>query len=298
MSLLDENEVGVGYGYTEANTQRRAEGLKLSKMGERAIISFVGFFTYPETAAEAARDKKATPGKIKEAYDSALAARAKKFGVKAGDLTRAQLLDYNSALFRKQRVIFKKGVGMLESRLGLEGAEADKIWAAVGETREASLAIVLVLPHKKDGTLDKRTWDAQVAEGEFEVLPFRVNGKNLMALNAVRRGLVAQSQDLAHRDILLEVIDAKYSTITASPLGPAAWRALPDDKRDHILALADDLYDTLDDSRKLTTDQLRAKLIELGEAPVANGAAISAAVLEQLDRDAPAIDYSDALASY
>jgi hypothetical protein len=256
--------MAVGYDVLDDYSYKRAPSFKVGNKGDVHTVSFVSYLAFDEIAGLQAAKRKLAPGKVATAIAEARTARAKALGKKVEALEPIDMLDFDSVKFEAFRGLYNP-VGNLhyvESRIGLDGAEADKLWKSLdtsgkGQDRQYFCALILVYPIKRDGKIDTRAFAGQVEDGEVEILPWRFGQKNAAALGAVRKGLNAVDQSLTHRDVVVTVEDSQYGTITASPLANVHWRTLAEAQQQAIVEKAFEMYPLLRPFKQISTDELR-----------------------------------------
>lgn len=190
-----------------------------------------------------------------------LAAQAEKLGKGVDELLPHEKLDLARSIFKKIRAMYHDvetdTIGYVQSRIGLDGPEADAIWRSVGEEKRYYYTVLLTYPCNKKGELDK-----SALLRDSEVVPWRMGPKNFNRLIEIEEKLKevsAGANSLATYDLELKCTNGQYQNFDIDFKGAAVW--LKSKKlQAKILPEAVALYEKLVDIKKLTTPELKAKL--------------------------------------
>lgn len=201
-------------------------------------------------------DKEAVKAKLKEIY----AKRAEEWKVPVNELKDWQKLDLRKAQFKKVLTQFGKqpGVGLIVSRLGMDGPEADRAWNMLDDQSTYYYTVLLKYPTDRKGEVDV---PAILRDGE--VLPWRFAGGVFNRLIDINSSLkeVGDGVTLANQDLKMTCKNAQYQNFDIDFAGKAIW--LRNEKvRDKFLPLAYAMYEKMvsSDVRELSSADLREKL--------------------------------------
>lgn len=205
---------------------------------------------YKRTGAAKAENKAA----YEEMLAKALAKRAEVFAKKVEDLQDWEKLDLANAQFKKYTTHYHEDVGSVLSRLGKDGADADKIWRSLPEPRTYYSTIALFYPTDSSGNVDVKNI---VRDGFVRLWRFS-NGtfRTLISKNDM---LKEYKQSLANSDLKLVCKSSQFQTFDIDPAGAAIWLK-SEQVRSHFLPLAFGMYERLVDAKSMSTADLRDKL--------------------------------------
>lgn len=202
-------------------------------------------------------DKAAVKAKIQEV----LAKRAEELGVPVEKLEPWQKLDLREAKFKKVITQFGgkfPGVGLVVSRKGKDGAEADKAWNMLDDPSTYYYTIILKYPTDRKGEVD-----AAAILREGEVLPWRFAGGVFNRLIDINQSLkeVGDGLSLANQDLKMTCKNAQFQNFDIDFSGKALWTR-NDKIRDKFLPMAQALYEKMvsSDAREMSSADLREKL--------------------------------------
>lgn len=202
-------------------------------------------------------DKAAVKAKIK----AALVKRAEELDIPVEKLEPWQKLDLSEAKFRKVMTQFGgkiPGVGLVVSRKGKDGPEADKAWDKLDDPTFYHYTIILKYPTNRKGELDVK---AILRDGE--ILPWRFAGGVFNRLVDVNESLkeVGDGLSLANQDLKLTCKNAQFQNFDIDFAGKAAWTR-NDKIRDTFLPQAYALYERMvsSDAREMSSADLREKI--------------------------------------
>jgi hypothetical protein len=266
-----ENDVGLDEE-DKGNFRERDVWLKMSK-GEVRRASFVYFHTVDvqavQRAMKAAKDKgeKLTPEQLRLVQQKALEDRATALGKSVDQLTETDKLFLDECKFKKMRFHYQPGLGMVLSRMGMDGADADAVWKRLEEAKLAYTTLMLVYPTDRKGEINKATLAT-----DWQLIPWRFAQKTYETIWKLNAGLRENGMGLHTQDLKLECKDEKYQNIDVSFVGQAIWRKSPKFQT-LVLDKALSFYDKLVPFRNMTTDQLKSKLGMGGSAVSDIGAA-------------------------
>ncbi len=253
-----ENDVGLGEE-DKGNFRERDVWLKMTK-GQVLRASFIYFHTIDVHAAQravkAAKDKgeKLAADQIRAVQLKALEEKATILGKSVDQLTDADKLFLDECKFKKMRFHYQPGLGMVLSRLGMDGPEGDAVWKRLEEPKLAYTTLLLQYPTDRKGEINK----AALAT-DWQIIPWRFGQKTYESIWKLNAGLRENGMGLHTQDLKLECKDEKYQNIDVSFVGQAIWRKSPKFQT-IVLEKALTFYDKLVPFRNLTTDQLKAKL--------------------------------------
>jgi hypothetical protein len=205
------------------------------------------------TARKAGREP--TRAEIKMAADKALDDHAKTLDKSAAHLTPDERLDLRTVQFRSFKAHHQEGLGVVVSRLGKDGPEADAIWKRLPEPRVYFSTLLLVYPTDHHGNIDGEA----SKRGEWRIIPWRFGPNTydeIWNLNDQMRG---HGMSIADQDIKLECKDATYQWIVASFTGNALWQS-DSELRTAVLVSAMESYANLVPFREMSTHELRGML--------------------------------------
>lgn len=202
---------------------------------------------------------------VKDMVGKAFEKRAADLGKSAGDLDEWEKLDLSVAQFKTYSSYYHEDVGTVVSRLGKDGAEADKVWRLLGEPRTYYSTIALFYPLDASGNLDVKN-----IERDGYVKLWRFGKGTFTTLFAKDQMLQEYNQSLANSDLKLECKSAQFQTFDIDPAGASMWLKSPKLKA-KFLPMAYALYDKLVDARELSTADVKRKLAEAGNTPEESG---------------------------
>ena len=105
-------------------------------------VALLHFHSFGQSLVGAAKRKAKKEGTeidkagVKASLDKALAKRAEEYGKSVDELADWEQLDTRKVQFKKYLSHYKEGVGYVQSRLGKDGPEADKVWALMGDPKQ------------------------------------------------------------------------------------------------------------------------------------------------------------------
>jgi len=259
-----DNDVGLGEE-DKPTYNDREEWLKMNK-GQVIRASFIYFHPVDvvavQRATKAAKEKgeKLTPEQAKLVAAKALEERAKTLGKSVEHLTEVDKLYLDEVKFKKMNFHYQNGLGMVLSRLGMDGPEGDAVWKRLEAPQINYSTLLVVYPTDRKGELSK----AQFADWSRDptVIPWRFGPKRYENIYKLNAGLRENSMGLHTQDLKLECDpkkEEKFQNIEVSFVGKAIWRQNPKIQQ-IVLEKAIPLYSKLVPFRAMTTDQLRAKL--------------------------------------
>lgn len=197
---------------------------------------------------------KADKAAFEETLAKALAKRAENWSKKPEDLQDWEKLDLSNAQFKKYSSHYQDGIGYVVSRIGKDGAEADKVWNTLPEPKVYYSTIALFYPVDAAGNVDAKNI---VRDGFVKLWRF---SKGTFGTLISKNDMLKQyDQSLANSDLKLVCKSAQFQTFDIDPAGSALWLK-SEAIRNAFLPQAFALYDKLVDARSLSTQQLREKL--------------------------------------
>lgn len=264
-----EDDVGIDSDEDKKHGQsNRTEWFKGDK-GRTYRVALVYFHTVDVAAVSAAvhaAKKKGGEAPDKDAIEriakEAIVAKAKSLDKSVDKLTDVEKLDINQVKFKKFRAHYKEGVGYVLSRLGLDGADADSVWKAMGDVKNYFSTVVLFYACDKDGNLAKNQAgeiDKAALLNNWSLLPWRFGPKTYDSIWTVNKGLRSNDLTIADQDLILKCENAEYQNFKITAGGKATWRKSPELQK-RILEKAIGYYDKLVPFREMSTADLRIKL--------------------------------------
>ncbi len=261
-----ENDVGLGEE-DKSNSFDRDEWLKMTK-GQVLRASFVYFHPVDVQAAQAAlkaakaKGEKLSPEQLRAAQLKALEERAKSFDPPKSidQLTAVDKLYLDECKFKKMKYHYQPGMGMLLSRLGMDGPDGDAVWKRLEAEKVAYSTLLLLYPTDRKGEINKSAladWGR-----DPQLIPWRFGKGTYEQIWKLNAGLRENGMGLHTQDLKLEMDpkkEEKFQNIDVSFVGQAIWRKNPKVQA-IVLEKALGFYNKLVPFRALTTDQLRAKL--------------------------------------
>lgn len=195
-----------------------------------------------------------------------LEANAAFFKKPVEELAEWQKLDISNISFKRVRQQFSAvaGVGVVESRHGLDGPEADKIWASlkdsegkISEPKEYYYTLILLYPTNSEGEVDK-----DLLKTRCVLKPWRFTAatyNRLIELDQKMKSLVDSKSSLANFDLSLKCTNKTFQNFTIDVAEKALWTRSTI-LQDAYMPKAYSLYEKFCNVRKLTTPELREKL--------------------------------------
>jgi hypothetical protein len=200
-------------------------------------------------------DKAAVKAQIAEAF----AKRAEELGKSVDELEPHQKLDTSAVNFRKVTTQFGKqqGVGLTISRMGLDGAEADKAWKMLEEPSHYYYTPILKYPTDRKGEVD-----AKSILRDGEVVPWRFSSGVFNRLIDINESLknVGDGLNLANQDLKMTCKNPQYQNFDIDFAGKALWRHPK--LTEKFLPQAVAMYEKMvtSDVRSLSSADLKEKL--------------------------------------
>jgi hypothetical protein len=250
-----EEDVGLGAEDKKYATTNQLEWFKGEK-GRTYRVALVYFHPLPAAVAMAAKKKnpEVTKEQVADVVQKALAKRAEELGKAVDQLAPHEKLDLNNTRFKKIVAHYKENFGFVVSRLGKDGAEADEVWAAMGDPKTYFTTCLLFYPVNNSGEVVKEQLLHQ-----WSVKPWRFSGKVYGRLHQVAAGLRENDLSIATQDLTLKCTNTDYQNFEIDGAGKALWRK-NDKFQATILEKATSLYEKLNPFRELSTADLRIKL--------------------------------------
>lgn len=220
-------------------------------------VALMYFHPLEYTVAKAL--KKANPQVTNEEIAEKLklfyAKKAEFFDKPVDKLEPHEKLDTSNTQFKKFNVHFKEGVGSVVSRLGKDGAEADKVWKALGDPKPYYLTIFLQYPTNKEGQVRKEGF----AEGSHTILA-RLSNKTYETLHNTAGSLRENNLSIASQDLILKCTNKEFQNFDISAAGPALWLKNKT-FASRMLKSAYEQYESMDSLfRQMSTADLQIKL--------------------------------------
>lgn len=257
----DDFSGDVDFETNPARTNDRDNWFKGTK-GRIDRVAFVYFHPVDQTAVARARKEASGDDALRAIAKKAVEDRARQLGKTPEGLSKVDALDRSVVKFKKMKASYQEGLGFVLNRLGLDGAEADRLWRQISEMRVYYSTLMLVYPTDRNGDLVK---DKEEFKKGWKVQPWRLSEMNYETLAAQNATLAANNLSLASQDFKLKCTDDKFQKFEITSAGPALW-CRKEDFAQLVLEEALNWYEKLIPFRVMTTDQLRQKL-GLGDAP-------------------------------
>jgi len=195
--------------------------------GEKGAVYRVGLMYFHPLAIavmRAAKKKKPdiTREELEKVGQAALAKRAEALGKPADQLQDHEKLNLDTAKFHRVDAHFKEGFGFCVSRLGMDGADMDAIWAMMGDKKSYFCTTLLLYPVNREGEVNKEMLKA----GNFDTKPWRFSGKVYGQLHKVAAGLRSNDLSIATQDLTLTCTNTDFQNFDIQPSGKALWRRI------------------------------------------------------------------------
>lgn len=253
----DENDVDL-------DTAKKAPSNRVERFkGEQGVtyrVALMYFHPLSQTLAKAAKAKAKKEGtevdkaSVKAAYDKLLAKQAEELGKSVDELAEWEKLDTKRPQFKKYRSHYKEGVGIVLSRLGKDGPEADKVWAMLGDPSEYYSTALLVYATDREGNVDMES----VLSRSY-VKPYRFSNGVYNRLIEINQKLKSLGHSLATFDLMMKCKNDKFQNFDIDFAEQAIW-VKSKKVREKFLPLAHSLYPKIVDAREISTADLRNKL--------------------------------------
>lgn len=242
-----------------AGGSRREQWLKFTAKGQTLRAALLYFHPVEQVAFGQALREGKTKADLKAAAVAALEARATELGKPVGELSAIDKLATDKAQFKTFSAHYAEGLGYVLSRIGRDGAEADKLWNSLPTPKTYFTTLLLLYPTDRNGTVEREALKERLASKNHTLMPWRFSGKTYDSLWALNDGLRSNNLDLAMQDVIIEATDIQYQNVSVRPAGKAIYRLNENVMRD-VLEQAVAKYGILCPFRSMTTDELRAKL--------------------------------------
>lgn len=255
----EEYEDDVDLDPTNKPPSNRIERFK-GETGKVYRVALLYFHPLTTTIQKALKKKADKDGvaldmvNVKNTISMALTKRAADLGKNLADLQDYEKLDLNSAQFKKYTSHYHVDVGIVLSRLGKDGPEADKIWKSLPEPRTYYSTVALFYPVDSSGNVD-----AKNILRDAHLKPWRFSNGLFRTLHSKNEMLQEYNQSLANNDLKLNCKSAQFQNFEIDPAGPALWLKSPALKA-KFLPMAHELYGKLVDAREMSTAEVRDKL--------------------------------------
>jgi len=254
-----DDDVGLGEEDKKHARSNQLEWFKGEK-GRTYRIALLYFNPIEATIIKLARRKakeegvELTKDQAVSMVTTAIAKRAEKLGKAPDQLTTVDRLDIDHVRFKKVLAHYKENVGYALSRLGKDGADADKIWQMMGDQKKYFTTVALIYPSKSDGKIVKERLAT-----DWVVIPWRCHGGIYKEIHEETASLRENKIRIADQDLKCKCTNSDYQNFDINAAGPAIWRR--DAKfQALVLGAAVELYDKLVPFREMSTADLRIKL--------------------------------------
>lgn len=273
-----EDDVGFGEDDKKFVSKNNTEWFKGEKpQSYRASLMY--FHPLAVSAMKAAKKRKpdATKEDLEKVVNLVLAKRAEELGKTVDQLQDYEKLDTGNARFHQVSGHFKEGVGFVQSRLGMDGKEADEVWKQMGEPKSYLCTVLLLYPVNKEGEVNKKA-----LFDNWDVKPWRFAGKVNEKLRLAAAGLKSNDLNIATQDLTLKCDNTDYQGFEIQPCGKSLWRRVSEDAtkdsagsrfQAEVLAASVKLYETMRKPfRTMSTADLAIKLgVSVGGASGGGG---------------------------
>jgi hypothetical protein len=258
IDLFDEfgDDVGLDPEDKKHIQSANTEWFKGDK-GRTYRVALLYFHPLEISVMRAAHKKDPTLSKdqLLELGKKALAKRAEERSKAADQLGEHEKLHVGRIQFHKIKAYYHEIVKYVQSRLGLDGTDADKVWNSLGEEKTYFTTCIVIYPTDKDGEVNRDL----LGKG-WTVKPWRFASKVYERLHQVGGSLRSNDLSIATQDLKLKCTNGDFQNFDIDGAGKAIW--LKNDKlRDAILAAALKLYpDVKKPFREMSTADVRIKL--------------------------------------
>jgi hypothetical protein len=201
-----------------------------------------------------ASGEKLSREEVQKHAQSALAKRAETLSKAVDQLAPHETLYLEETRFRKFDAHYKEGLGYVNSRLGKDGEEADRVWKGLPEPKRYFATVLLLYPTNNEGDIDKETLTKN-----WKVMPWRIGSTVYDRIFAINKSLESNDLTIGSQDLKMTCTNSEYQNWTIDPIGKAIWKQNEKFKNNVLLA-AYDLYDKLNPFRDMSTADLRIKL--------------------------------------
>jgi len=258
---IDDNE-DVDLNPINKAPSNRVDRLKGVK-DETYRIGLMYFHTIEKTVVLAAKRKAKKEGSeldkdaVRAAVQKALEKRAGELEKSVDELTEWDKLETRKAQFKSYKSHYKEGVGVVQSRLGKDGADADKYWGMMGDASQYYTAVAIVYATDREGNVDK--------EGLLSrsyVKPLRLSARSfnrLIEVDQKLRGLPGGTANLSNMDLLFKCTNSDWQNWEIDFASESLWQKSKK-LRGKFLPQAYNIYDKIVDAREMSTADLKIKL--------------------------------------
>lgn len=226
--------------------------------GQTYRVALVYFHPIDIVAMQVARSKNpgATKADLLAVGRKALEKRAGERGKTVETLEDYEKLYTSKVQFRMAKSFFNENLkGYVESRLGKDGPENDRVWESLGEEKTHFFTAVLVYPTNREGDLAKN-----VTSG-WRVVPWRLATKTYQGMHRVGASLRANKLSVASQDLNLTCTNKEFKQFDVASAGPAEWLNWDKSLQDQVLMQAVRLYGKLQKPfQQISSAELRSKL--------------------------------------
>lgn len=191
---------------------------------------------------------------VQKVAQSALAKRAKDMGKEPDQLEPWEALYLEETRFKKLDAHYKEGLGYVNSRLGKDGEDADRVWKSLPEPKRYFVTCLLLYPTNNEGEIDKETLTKN-----WKVRPWRIGSTVWERIFNINKSLESNDLTIGSQDLKMTCTNSEYQNWTIDPAGKAIWKQ-NDKFKLTVLQAAYQLYDKLDPFRNMSTADLRIKL--------------------------------------
>lgn len=259
--MSDDYDFGndISLDPTDAATVRSSQkDWYKAEKGRVDRVAFVYFYKVDEIAVHRALNegKQLSKEDRKKLGTAALQAHAEKLSKPIDQIADHQRLSLNDVRFKRFKIHFveQNGIGSIESRLGLDGVEADEVWKRCGEFREYFTTLLLVYPTTREGELIKE----RLKDG-WSLKPWKFSSDRMRQIIKRNKSLAENGILIASQDVEISCKDTQYQNVELNPVGPATYRK-NEKLQEMVLSRAVEMYGRLSPAKELSTADLRVKL--------------------------------------
>jgi len=259
MGLLEDIESDIDLGGEDASRvmSNKVDNFK----GEKGVTHRVAIVSFRSVINETIRQEKVKNPALTEEEAGRLAAKvraavARKNGVKESDLCDEDLLDQTRLSFKLADVHYdeRPGIGFVQSRVGKDGPEADRVWAHLPPAEQTISCLLLLYPTDRNGEI----LEGRLSKG-WKIQPWKFKEGKYRDLMKMAGGLTKNRLSLASQDFTIECTDGTYQNFKFEAAGPCRWKDDPAVIK-AVLKRAVTLADKMVIGKTLSTDELRQKL--------------------------------------
>lgn len=194
---------------------------------------------------------------IQKVAQAALKKRAEELDKSVDAMDKVDQLDLGQVRFKHLTAHYIEDgpvKGYLTSRLGKDGADADKAWSTLPEPRDYFTTVLLIYPTDQEGNIDK-----EAIAREWRIMPWRFSNKIYDRIWSVNKGLKSNDLSIANQDLRLKCVNGEFQNWEIDSAGKAIFRRSPKFER-KVLEAALPMFEKLNPFRVLSSADLKDKL--------------------------------------